>query len=233
MTLSLLLETSTERGCIALLQENQPIYQVALPFGPRSSQSLIPEIQRGLSAVNKKLSDLTFLSIGIGPGSYTGIRVGAIVGKTLAFALNIPLVTISSLHAFIPSREGKFASAIDAKIGGVYLLTGEKLVNRIKYDGQPILLSLPAASLFLEKEQVISIATPHVAQLKTKLPNLNHVQEWLWDEQSPNVNHLAELCWKKFKERDLTDFNQVDLLYLRKTQAEIEKEEQGRMFLVD
>lgn len=224
MTLSLLLETCTEKGCVALLEKGRPLYHAPLPFGLHNSQSLMPAIQTGLKAIGKKCHDISFVSIGIGPGSYTGIRVGAIVGKTLAYALNIPLVCFSSLNSFIPAMEGKFSAAIDAKIGGVYLLAGNFCNGKVTYSGKPEILALPDAHAFLISECVRSIATPHAFSLRSKMLPFHPNDHWEWDDQAPNIDHLGGLAWDKFTRGDLADIDSVELLYLRKTQAEIEKE---------
>ena len=86
----LLIETSTERGLIAIGSKNQILFEKALPFGFNNSTHLIPTIDEALSKLQIKISDLQGIAVGIGPGSYTGIRIGAAAAKTLSFACRLP-----------------------------------------------------------------------------------------------------------------------------------------------
>ena len=99
--ISLLIETSTERSLIALFRDLDPLDIRELPFGLQNSKHLLPEIKSLFERAGLKPADLDLIVAGIGPGSYTGIRVGAMTAKAMAFALNIPVIGISSLEGFI------------------------------------------------------------------------------------------------------------------------------------
>ena len=85
----------------------------------KQSETLLPAIQRLL-----KNHTINFIAIGIGPGSFTGTRVGVMTAKTLAFALNIPLVPFCSIKMYTPNVEGSFALFSDAKSLGTFVLEG-------------------------------------------------------------------------------------------------------------
>ena len=61
------------------------------------SENIINVIEEGLKQTNLKLKDFGKVVVGYGPGSYTGLRVGMVVGKMMAYSLNIPLYVVSSL----------------------------------------------------------------------------------------------------------------------------------------
>ncbi len=104
--LTLLIETSTERGLIALFDETTALFQVDLPFGYNNSKYLLPMLKQELKESSHTLDQIALVAVGIGPGSYTGIRIGATVAKTLSFAQKLPLIGICSLEGFIPNRDG-------------------------------------------------------------------------------------------------------------------------------
>src|SRR5262249_52696695 len=135
----LIIETSTEQGCAAIVANGKVTFLAQIPTGLQNSTYLLPEIQRGLQLLDMDPQQLHSIAVGIGPGSYTGIRVGAIVAKTLSFALKKPLIGICSLKCFTPTLEGYFAVLIDAKIGGVYVLKGLKKGSSIQYLDDPLL----------------------------------------------------------------------------------------------
>lgn len=222
MAVSLLIETCTEKGCIALLEENRLLYHADLPFGVNNSQSLVPAIYKGMQSVGVESQSLSYISIGAGPGSYTGMRVGAVVAKSFAFVLNIPLVAFSSLECYVPSRDGKFAAVIDAKIGGVYFLLGDRLETELQHASVPQMLSLEAAAAIFKEYGIVSIVSPHAASLAAKFGSISD-ERWEWTELSPDINHLRELVWEKYSSGKTLGPDQLELLYLRKTQAEIER----------
>ena len=172
--LSLLIETCTERSLIALFRDLDPLDIRELPFGLQNSKHLLPEIQALFERAGLKPADLDLIVAGIGPGSYTGIRVGAMTAKAMAFALNIPVIGISTLEGF--TAIGSYAAVIDAKIGGIYVgLPGS----------DPALYSLDQAKELLKN--VETLVTPNSAVLKSKLPH----PKWLerYPDPIPMMRH--------------------------------------------
>jgi tRNA threonylcarbamoyladenosine biosynthesis protein TsaB len=219
---SLLIETSTERGMVAIYDAMGVLYCTHLPFGYENSKHLIPALEKGLKILNFKLEDLQYIAVGIGPGSYTGIRIGVTIAKTLAFAARKPLMGLCSLQSFIPSEDGPFAVLIDAKIAGCYIITGNKEGYHITYDSAPDVCDLQA----LDKKLIgiKQIVTPNKVRLKTKVDSLYPHAHWSWEERNPDPTHMGTLAEQKFEKKDFTLDGIVKILYMRKTQAEIEKE---------
>ncbi len=84
---------------------------------------LNPLIDEMLANLNMNLSDLEGVIAGVGPGSYTGVRIGVTAAKTLAFALGIPVLPVSSLAAAAYSMRwcaGLVVPVWDARRGAVY-----------------------------------------------------------------------------------------------------------------
>jgi tRNA threonylcarbamoyl adenosine modification protein YeaZ len=219
--LSLILDASTDRGVIAISNGEEILFSKALAFGYQNSKYLLSELEQAFKVLGLETKDLQLMIAGVGPGSYTGIRVGAMVVKTLSFVHRIPLVAVSSLMGFIPEQEGKFAVLLDAKIGGVYLLKGMREGDQVTYLADPILCALDKLSVFLEDVSII--LGPTILALKKKIePLLNGEKKW--QEIGPNPSHLQKLGQKKFEQGDYSRDGQLELIYLRKTQAEIERE---------
>jgi tRNA threonylcarbamoyl adenosine modification protein YeaZ len=218
--ISLAIETSTDRGFVALFKDNTMIYQKILPFGLQNSKSLFPEIVKGFNEAKLTPADLHLIAVGIGPGSYTGIRVGAMTAKTFAFALKIPLIGICSLSNFIPTVDGYFASMIDAKIGGAYLQTGYMEKGTVKNLSVPKLYQLDEAYRIIKEIPVI--VTPNATFLKPKLEKLAGIDSWRWEESNPSIDHMFFSMMSAHEKGEFQSGSTLDLLYLRKTQAEIE-----------
>lgn len=216
----LVIETSTERGCVALFKENILIYHCKLPFGLQNSKSLFPEIVKAFTNLSLNPADLKWIAVGVGPGSYTGIRVGAMTAKTFAFALNIPLIGICSLSGFVPDFDGSFASVIDAKIGGVYLQCGNVSQGVVSWLSEPSLCSLENAVEILK--DIKTLISPNYGLLKQKFESLVKNSNWNWVESDPFPTAMAKIARHKYDRGEFSSDQQLNLLYLRKTQAEIE-----------
>lgn len=209
--ISLLIETSTERGCVALFRDKTLIYHGILPFGLQNSATLFPEIIKAFTSLGLLPSNLKLIMTGIGPGSYTGIRVGAIVAKTLAFALHIPLIGICSLEGFIPKEDGTFASIIDARIGGVYLQTGKKENGAVVSLTAPMVLSIPEAAILIK--EATNITTPSSTLLTQRFEKNGDSFNIL--EVDPDPSQMANKGFCKFEAGNYRKDQQLELLYLR------------------
>lgn len=216
----LLIETSTERGCVAILEDNTILFHAKLPFGYNNSQSLLPEIQRGLIETGVNLHSLDYLAVGVGPGSYTGIRVGAVAAKTLAYACGIPLIGFCSLQGFFPGQDGIFGAIIDARIGGAYLLLGECRKGVVSYRSNPELCELK--NLPDRLEGVGLLMTPQKTVLQARLQNLGYDAYQNLEERDPDPLYIKQQVQKKFERGEYSKGHDLELMYMRKTQAEIE-----------
>ena len=82
------------------------------PDGLQASKALLPAIDEMLGNLNMKPSDCDFFACVIGPGSFTGIRIGAVTVKTLCYALGKPAKGISYNYMLTGNREGKVLSVV-------------------------------------------------------------------------------------------------------------------------
>lgn len=126
----IVIETSGEIN-FALLSNENVLTEANLPQRQQRDH-LLPAIDQLLDAANLQLSDLDFIAVGNGPGSFTGTRIGVLTAKTLSFANKVPLVPFCSLLAYTPVDNGPFLLVVDAKSHGYYLYNGTKTVLQEK-----------------------------------------------------------------------------------------------------
>ncbi len=120
----LAVDTATEACSVALLLGDEIIeeFQIA----PRQhTQLILPFIEKILKKTNLKLNELDALAFGRGPGSFMGVRLAASVIQGLAFGANLPIISISSLHAlaqdaFDKSGETRILAGWDARMKAIY-----------------------------------------------------------------------------------------------------------------
>jgi tRNA threonylcarbamoyladenosine biosynthesis protein TsaB len=94
----LALDTSGDIGSVVVRRDGVD-HEELMPERRRQGTSLGPASGRALAAADAQASDIQAVAVGIGPGSYTGVRVGVTFAKTLAFTLEVPLVGLSGLMA--------------------------------------------------------------------------------------------------------------------------------------
>jgi tRNA threonylcarbamoyl adenosine modification protein YeaZ len=207
MKKALILETSSERSCIILAEGSVPLSVRHISGGSDLSKNLPLLIPQILKEEKCTLNCLGYLGIGIGPGSYTGLRVGASIIKSFAYALNIPIVGICSLMGYVPENEGHFISIFDAKSGGVYVLEGEKTREKVVYAKEPLLISIEEAQKKFQK--VSSIVTPHKDLLKKRFANIEFTDSFL-DER-----RVSEEVFSHYERGDYYDAFSLPLIYLK------------------
>jgi len=118
----LALDTSTERAALGLITREGAVLRSASGPERRHGRDLIPRVGELLSQANLRLDDLDLIGVGLGPGSYTGLRVGVMAAKTLAYVTGAAVVGLDSLEAV--ARNARDALHIwvvaDAQRGQVY-----------------------------------------------------------------------------------------------------------------
>ncbi|MFO0979471.1 MAG: tRNA (adenosine(37)-N6)-threonylcarbamoyltransferase complex dimerization subunit type 1 TsaB [Planctomycetaceae bacterium] len=99
------IETSGMSGSLALASDGNVVASRTLKSeGRRHAQSLVSEASQMLTEVSLTVQDLTGVAVSIGPGSFTGLRVGLVFAKTLAWIQNIPLVAVDTHRAMAQQR---------------------------------------------------------------------------------------------------------------------------------
>jgi len=114
----LCIETATPVCSVAISDKGREIANKTLAEGQRHSSELAVIIAGCLSEARIKQSDLTAIAISDGPGSYTGLRVGASTAKGLCYGLEIPLIAIPTLQcisAQYRSKDVVVMPSIDAR----------------------------------------------------------------------------------------------------------------------
>lgn len=116
----LALETSTDPGSIALWRDGDVLAR-SCPTGVSNSQSLLPLAECALHEAGLHFDDLDAIAFGMGPGSFTGLRVACGVAQGLAVARDLPLLGVGTLDAMaLASDAERVIVALDARMGEVY-----------------------------------------------------------------------------------------------------------------
>ena len=116
------IETSSKICSVAILEDKNLIKKLELDSGLTHSETLMPLIKQILEETKLTLSQIDLLVCDIGPGSFTGIRIGVATVKAFSDSLQIPSVGISSLEglAYSIKTDGIICSMIDCKNDNCY-----------------------------------------------------------------------------------------------------------------
>jgi tRNA threonylcarbamoyladenosine biosynthesis protein TsaB len=141
---TLALDTSTPRGSVALLRGAEVAAELRICSPDTHSSRLLRAIDFLLSTLGWELSNLDLIACGIGPGSFTGIRIGLSTALGLAQSLSIPFAGISGLDAL--ASEVSFVGtaigvAMDAQRGQIYYAEYSSESGKLRRTRRPRLWS--------------------------------------------------------------------------------------------
>ena len=137
-------DTSTLNLSIALLK-NGVLLAESETSALKHSSGLLPEIDALLKRSGLRIDDISAFCVGLGPGSFTGLRIGVTTMRGLAFSLKKPVIGISSMDCLaynLLGRKGIICPAIDAKQNKVYSRIYKSNGKEIKPAGKFLLLGI-------------------------------------------------------------------------------------------
>ena len=95
--LVLAVDTSTAIGSVAVVQDGEVLAELAARVSAKHGETLLPNVARVLEEAGVGIADVGLLAVGLGPGSFTGVRIALATMKGLALARRTPLVGVGSL----------------------------------------------------------------------------------------------------------------------------------------
>jgi tRNA threonylcarbamoyladenosine biosynthesis protein TsaB len=96
--LILSIETATQSVGVALANEQGVVAHLEVRQGRRHAETVVPAVEQLLAHAEASMADITRIAVDVGPGLFTGLRVGVATAKAYALALDVPIVAISSLE---------------------------------------------------------------------------------------------------------------------------------------
>jgi tRNA threonylcarbamoyladenosine biosynthesis protein TsaB len=117
------IETTTGVASVGLVSADEVCSEQAAPVAGNHARTLLPLIEAVLGAAGVGLEGVDLLAVSIGPGSFTGLRIGLSVAKGLALAADRPILGVPTLEAYARAagpRAGAVCPVLDARKGEVY-----------------------------------------------------------------------------------------------------------------
>lgn len=153
---TLYIDTHSTAIVIAIFKDEKLIQKKEIQDQKEHSTTCMPLIISLLEENELKIKDINEIIVVIGPGSFTGIRIGVTIAKTIAYTLNIPIKTMTSLEIHLPQEKKYKYIAIKEK-NGYYLAevndAGNKIIKNI-YITKDEYTKLCEKENILEKEKI-------------------------------------------------------------------------------
>lgn len=163
----LAIDTATSCAGAAVADERGIAAQFSLNAGRGRSQAFLPMLEAMLSHSQLALTDMSAVAVTVGPGSFTGLRIGIATAKAWGQSLSMPIIGISTLEALMAAAGGRglVCPILDARKGQVYTalfengkrrwpdqaLSIEDLIVRIKDLGQQVTLVGDGLPIYCER----------------------------------------------------------------------------------
>jgi len=166
-----------------------------------------------LKKANVSLSDIKAIAVSKGPGSYTGLRIGVSAAKGLCFALNIPLIAVSTLEALahqVITETGMIIPMLDARRMEVYSAVFDSNYNQIR-DTKAQILESTSFKDYLEERKVYFIGNG-VAKTKELIAHSNAI---FIEGKLPSANEMSQLAYQKYKISNIEDVAYFEPYYLK------------------
>jgi len=229
----LAVETATKTASVALVSENRLLGEFTVQTQFTHSQSMMPMLDQMLKQAGISIEQVDGFAASIGPGSYTGLRIGIAAVKTFGFALNKPVYGVETLPAMIdqtPWLQGTILAMMDARRNRVY-------VAGVKQDGDSKELVLEQQAMEINdlvawmdsQEGPLYLMGDGAEKYKESLQEGTKKLVFLHGEYAtPTARTIAWRGLEMLKREEPGDPDEVVPAYLAKTQAERELEERRK-----
>ena len=188
----LALDVTGENLVVALYNGKDIISDIPVATGKRHNSLVMPVIEKVLDEAKLQVKDIDVFACVVGPGSFTGIRIGIATIKALAFATSKPCVAINALEELAYGIDGEFYTLIDALHDNYYAA---------RFDGS--------------WENLKELSCKHIDDIKKDNLKLYFKQS---DSKPENLINIA------IRKAEKKEFSPLEPIYLRKSQAEREKD---------
>lgn len=221
------IDTSTRNFSLAVSDGDKILNYRSVKLEKVLSSSIIPGIRSILDKSGISLKAINGFAVGLGPGSFTGLRVGLATIKGLAFATGKPVVGISSLDVLamnVKREKAQICTLCDAKRNLVYACFYQREGNQIKRESPYLLTSIEnVLKKIKERTLFIGDGVPLYREIILK-----KVLAEFADERKcfPQARHLAGLALKRFQKSKLKGDNISKLvpLYLYPQDCQVRKQ---------
>jgi tRNA threonylcarbamoyladenosine biosynthesis protein TsaB len=210
----IIIDTALENATVSIANGNQ-VLAVANNTQPNSHAGFVhTAIQQLLQQQQISLQEIKAIAVVNGPGSYTGIRVGVASAKGLCFALQIPLITISSLHALAVAaanvqKASFYIPIIDARRMEVFTAVYNNALQLVEPSFATV-LQQEVFSKYWQQQPIVFMGNA-ISKAATVLQH-PHI---IYSTANYNTTTLAQLAYESYTQQQFADIAYAEPLYAK------------------
>lgn len=223
------IETATDRVGVAIGDHHgvQALFEATL--GRRHAETVAPAVDFVRRQADVDLRDLSAIAVDVGPGLFTGLRVGLATAKTLAQALELPMIGLTSLEVLAhPLRRTGLRSAqviaavVDGRKGQVFFAFFRADDGEIRQLDEPRAGSVEDLVVAIDdRAQDVLCVGDGAVRYGAEISASRFATVGDSFEAHPSVASLVHLATSKARRQEFTDHTEMNALYLRRPDAEI------------
>jgi tRNA threonylcarbamoyl adenosine modification protein YeaZ len=218
------IDTTTKFLCLGLYIDGN-FYEYNLETGRSLSALLVPTIQRVLEAARLKIPDIDYFACGLGPGSFTGMRIGLATIKGLSIARNKPILGVSTLDILAENvlvNNSLIVPAIDARRGLIYCSSYKREKGLLKRKSEYKLLNPDEfVKKFANKAIILGdAAISYRDKMSSCIRGVTILDKDYW---FPKAHNLIKLALAKIRVKQFTSAQAIKPIYLYPQECQIKK----------
>ena len=215
MALILNIETATKNCSVSLAEGKELLHLKEVNDGSYShGEMLHVYIDEIIKKANKKLTDLDAVAVSMGPGSYTGLRIGVSAAKGLCYSLDIPLISVSTLASLASTlkveKDALIIPLLDARRMEVYSSIYDSNYHQIREIKAEIITESSFAT-YLENKKVYFLGDGADKCKRTIL----HKNAIFLDDYFPSAKEMVRFSSQKFENKDFENVAYFEPFYLK------------------
>lgn len=214
-------DTSSSVCAVGVFENDKLIIKNELDNGKTHSENFMLLVEKSLSEVNLKLADMDYLSVVVGPGSFTGIRIGVASCKAMAEVANIKMISLYSLEVLAANEYGKgknICALIDARNNQVYCgVFDESLNKKEEFMADDINVCLEQIKKY---DDIIFVGDGSIVHKENIGKVLSDRNVMFSDNNKQRAESLGIVSNKKIENGEFVTADEIIPVYLRKSQAE-------------
>jgi tRNA threonylcarbamoyladenosine biosynthesis protein TsaB len=211
------IESSSTVCSVAISNDDKLIAIKELNNGYTHAENLHVYIEQLLKEVSLQAKDLSAISVSSGPGSYTGLRIGFSAAKGLAYALQIPIITVDTLKALSAiainkaNKEAFYCPLLDARRMEVYTALYDNNLNET-LSVRALVLNEESIQVFNQNKNIYFFGDgmSKAKNLLQTLPNIYFIENI-----TASASSMIGLAFQKYKVQDFADIAYVEPNYLK------------------
>jgi tRNA threonylcarbamoyladenosine biosynthesis protein TsaB len=230
--LVLAMDTATPRVSVAIGRDGRVLGDVSLDGGRRHAEQVAPAIEYLCAELGVDLHQLAFVAVGLGPGLFTGLRVGVTTARMMAQSLRVPVVGVPTLDLIAyPLRHASrtVVPVVDARRNEVFFACYQPVPGGVqRFTNYEVSTPDGLAGELAARGEDALLAGDGALRYESELGRLDRVELAGPGAALPSATALVELATARYRREEFSPPADVHPLYLRRSDAEIEWDRKGR-----